>query len=724
MINATISQGSNTLQKSFLIALGVLAVAGATTVVQAQERYAVLVGVGQYQNLRESLQLKGPPNDVRLMHEYLTDEEGFAEEKIFRLTDGGPLPPLRANIIATLENLRGRLTAGDFVLLYFAGHGSQQPARNRASEEFDGYDEIFLPANTKDWNKDIGAVENAIVDDEIGEFIGAYRRKGADVWVVFDSCHSGTMTRGVGDESTRTRKVLPEDLGILGEFGDERALSRGSDTPAFTDISAESPVSNLGALIQFFAAHATEETPERPLPLGAEDSEQEVRGLFTHSLVSVLYRFPNVSYDELAQMIIAKYASIPHITTSTPQFSGTNMNRRVFGGDLEHNQAFRATLDEADRTRLTAARAGKWRGFGVGARVSIHSNAAEKGILGTGVVAEATLTESTIAPDWKKDAAVPQNHRTPVHIRLVQPAYKPTVRISQIETSRDTDNHRLREIIGGLEKDAIPLVEFIDYNSDADYFAAFYEGKFRLLRPGQNLPCSVRRITEEKRRECESERVPEPIFWSEPDDVGTLVSRAARARNLVKLQSFSSTPTSLKLEVEIKRSKNIGPSGERQIEYLSLADIEGVLQGGDTVLISTSDDVRNAWDVTFFWVDSSLGITALQALGQSVRVRPGDSINRRPVASIGTKTVGLESLVIIANLARDGREVNFHFLAQDPYGEIATRGDGVQPPGSPLQAILESVWAGEENVSSRSGEIPSTNGSQAHVKVFTWRVEK
>ena len=737
------------MQKLFLIALSVLALAVIPEASQAKERYAVLVGVSRYQYLDKSLQLNGPPKDVQLLREYLTNVEGFPDDHVICLIDNGntdkEAEPKYADIRAALKKLENELTTGDFALLYFSGHGSQQPDQPGPDKERDGYDEIFLPADVKGWNKDKKAVENAIVDDEIAEFISAYRSQGADVWVIFDSCSSGTMTRGVGDESTRTRKVSPEDLGILDELGDKRVLrSRGhgdADTSAFTDSSTDSSESNLGALIQFFAARANEETIERLLPRkystkssstsltsspilqSAKGSEQDTIGLFTYSLVSALYLHPNINYDALAQRIIDEYKSISY-TKSRPQFYGTNMDQRVFGGDSTLNLTFRATLVDTVSKLLTAERAGKLRGFDKGAIVSIHPNAADTSMIGTGIVTEASLTESTINPDWKEGAAVPDKKWKPVHIRLVQPAYTPTVWISEVETVRDADNSRLRDIIDALEKDNIPLVEFSDYNFDADYFVAFFDDRFWLLQPGQTLPCSVQVITAEERLECERTRIPEPLFWSSPDDTRKLVSRAARARNLVKLQSFSNVPSSLKLKIEIGRKKNAGPSGEQQIEYLSWADINGVLKDGDTVFIGTIDKIRDTWDVFFFWVDSRLGITALQEVGASVRLWRGDNINRHPVALISTETAGTESLVIIADPVRDGKEANYHFLAQERYSKVATRSKGDHAPLSPLQTILEGIWTGEENVSSRSASKPATKGPQAHVKVFTWKVEK
>ena len=709
------------MQKLFLILSCIITVDAATTIVEAQERYAVLVGVGEYQNLPESLQLQGPPNDVHHMRDYLTNVEGFSEDNIVWLTDGAPRLPRRAAILAELENLEQKLVAGDFALLYFAGHGSQQPAGTRANEEFDGYDEIFLPADVKNWNMDIGAVENAIVDDTIGEFISAYRRKGVDVWVIFDSCHSGTMTRGVGDELKRTRQVSPKDLGIPDVFDHNREPGGDSDVPAFADVSTEPAETMLGALIAFSASHTSEETPEWPMPKSVEESEREVMGLFTHSIIKTLGRFPNVSYNELAQLIISEYASIPYFK-ATPQFYGTDMNRGVFGRDHDSEPVFSATANADDWSELKVT-AGKLRAFDVSAGVSIHANPADESLLGTGIVVAATNTTSTIEAAWKEDAALPRHHRALVYIRLVQPAFTPAILITQLDTVAADDNRRLREIVDALEADGVPLVTFSDSDPAADYVAAFFDARFWLLRPDQSVPCSAQRITEEKRRQCERTRVPEQILWSEPDDARTLVSRAARARNLVKLQSLSGAPTTLKLMMEIERGNSVDPSREPQIERSSLAEHGGILRPGDKVYVSASNESRNAWDIFFFYVDSNLGITPMQRYGESARVLSNEQIDGRLIGTINDLTVGTESLVVIADPVQDGREADYYFLAQEGYRRVATRGGDDQRLQSPLQSILEAVWEGDDNASSRGMEASGTHGSQAHVKVFTWRVE-
>ena len=165
----------------------------------AAEKYAVLVGVSKYPHLKSHLQLEGPVNDVVLMRQVLR-EKGFADDHIQVLAEGDQTRlPTRNNILTTLTRLTEQVQADDFVFLYFSGHGSQQPIASAANKhrEPDGLDELFLPRDIGYWQDDVGVVENAIVDDELNTVITTLRDKGAFTWAVFDSCHSGTMTRGV-----------------------------------------------------------------------------------------------------------------------------------------------------------------------------------------------------------------------------------------------------------------------------------------------------------------------------------------------------------------------------------------------------------------------------------------------------------------------------------------------------------------------------------------------
>ena len=109
----------------------------------------------------------------------------------------------------------------------------------------------------------------------IGALIGAIRDKGADVWVVFDSCHSGTATRAAPsvDDEIRMRKLGPEALGIpadrmIAAEGTSRALPDPHDAPPAAVEMSATPVAKPGKLVAFFAAQTNETTPEKNMPKG------------------------------------------------------------------------------------------------------------------------------------------------------------------------------------------------------------------------------------------------------------------------------------------------------------------------------------------------------------------------------------------------------------------------------------------------------------------------
>ena len=298
--------------------------------------------------------------------------------------------------------------------------------------------------------------------------------------------------------------------------------------PSFTDGISDADA-GTGMLIVFSAAHTSEEAPEMCLPKPAWKSEQtpricqgrgpakrEVRGLFSHSLFAALSRFPGVSYRQLAQLIVDQYASLPW-NRSRPQFYGTAMDRVVFDGSYRRNRLFKSALDQT-RTRLTVPGAGRLHGFDSGASLAVYSAAVdtEEYYLGRGTVVSAEATSAIATVHWDAEDKPPKRYRTPVYVRLVQPAYEPRVRITWLNTTEDAANQRRREIIEDLKRD-VPLVDFSADDQDADYFAAIFDGKFWLLRPGQTLPCSVRRISDAERVECEQTRQPEQLLWSKWD---------------------------------------------------------------------------------------------------------------------------------------------------------------------------------------------------------------
>ena len=176
------------------------------------EGRALLVGVNEYPQLGPAVRLHGPRLDVERVAGVLERTLGFDPAKMTRLGSGLEQAPTRANILAHLDDLARSSVAGELVVFYFAGHGSRVPDTDgdeHGPGGADGLDEVLLPEDTRVWDQAKGAVEGAIVDDELAEKLAAILATGARVWVVLDCCFSGTGLRGPRGTRTVLRRRHP-----------------------------------------------------------------------------------------------------------------------------------------------------------------------------------------------------------------------------------------------------------------------------------------------------------------------------------------------------------------------------------------------------------------------------------------------------------------------------------------------------------------------------------
>lgn len=276
--------------------------------------WALLVGVAEYPSLPPERQLLGPPNDIRAMEQVLRRlSPDWAGIQI--LADGVPNSrglPTRERIISSFAELRRHVRTGDFVLIYFSGHGSQQPASPGDTSEEDGLDEIFLPRDIGRWSGQTGRVRNALTDDHLNGLIAPLLAAGARVWAVFDTCHSGTITRGPtritgSSDDERARFVPPDELGVP------------SSARSSASMSLQEHSTWADGLIVFSAARSDETTPELRLPRGDPDGQQ--RGLFTFTLIQALEHSDAGTFGQLAEFIATQYALARRVAPS-PVFEG------------------------------------------------------------------------------------------------------------------------------------------------------------------------------------------------------------------------------------------------------------------------------------------------------------------------------------------------------------------------------------------------------------------
>lgn len=360
---------------------------------------ALLVAVSGYPDAK--MRLEGPANDSRLLYEVLT-QRGFDRANISVLADGIGADdpdgievagqPTRQAIVDAFGRLAAESGSGDEVFIAMSGHGTQQPAHDLRSEP-DGLDELFLPIDVGRWDASIDSIDNAIVDDEIGQFLDRIRRTGASVWLVLDSCHSGTGTRAAEAQDVRRRAVSPESLGVPAA---RMQTAAAAEAPAqAADLGADT------GLVAFFAAQSDESALELALP--AKQPGAQPHGLLSYYIAQALARGRPGSYLDLAQSVRAGYDEVGGARRGfpTPLFEG-DLAAPILGGTADGPTHWPARLLDAGRARVDA---GQVHGLAVGAEVLLRDISGAP--VARGNVATLGLAQSDVALTWTSGPTLP-----------------------------------------------------------------------------------------------------------------------------------------------------------------------------------------------------------------------------------------------------------------------------------------------------------------------------
>jgi hypothetical protein len=143
---------------------------------------ALIIGIDKYQYVSN---LSGAVADARDIHQTL---RASGTGDLTLLLDG---QATRRAVEAAFEALLSRVRPSDLVIIAFAGHGSQEPAR-AGSAEPDGKDEFFVLSGFGSVGE---ATKERILDDEMFGWLGRLASTGAQTIYLADSCHGGGLTK-------------------------------------------------------------------------------------------------------------------------------------------------------------------------------------------------------------------------------------------------------------------------------------------------------------------------------------------------------------------------------------------------------------------------------------------------------------------------------------------------------------------------------------------------
>jgi uncharacterized caspase-like protein len=181
--------------------------------VELPERWAVVIGVGNYEHPAIS-KLQYTINDAEALYQVLIGPGGFKKERVLLLTDRTERKPTLRNIKWALGTFLSRSAKkDDMVLIFFAGHGA--PEVDPRGIERDGLSKYLVPIDADPDD----LYSTALPMDDLQTIFGRIEAERAVIFL--DSCYSGAAG-GRTFAAKKTRATSVDDV-----FLDRLTRSKG-----------------------------------------------------------------------------------------------------------------------------------------------------------------------------------------------------------------------------------------------------------------------------------------------------------------------------------------------------------------------------------------------------------------------------------------------------------------------------------------------------------------
>ena len=348
---------------------------------------ALLVGVSELVNQPAALWLQAPRNDVILMRDAL-QAQGFAAADIAVLADGVPGAglPDAARIHEALARLLAQSRSGDFVLLYFSGHGTRLRDAAKRYQEPDGLAEQFLARDVRGVPGSAGAagaLGGGLRDVDVDRWLQAFLARNVFVASIFDTCAAASMTRGAAAAALPVAEGPPDDeVRFRGVRVDQLAAASAGTVSTPPDIPDVAPVPRART-VAFFASESHQVTPELRLPRHARGAQPQ--GLLTWAVVQALQRRP-ATWRELFDGVLAQYP--PVIQELEARFPARELPSPVAEGNLDAPLFANAAAPAVTRPVWAAQRGG--------ARLAIRAGLLDGVVPQQPLRVSATLEDGTV----------------------------------------------------------------------------------------------------------------------------------------------------------------------------------------------------------------------------------------------------------------------------------------------------------------------------------------
>lgn len=411
--------------KSSFPLLSVLVCALAASTAAAQTERALLIGINLYQppgttadhpagcvygrcELGSFENLDGSVNDAEAMADLLTSPKfGFPAQNVVLLTNPaaphpGPgivvLPAsgtTRDGILAAMQKyLVDVPQKGDTVVFYDASHGSLRVNSKGdkltvlVNGKYVHADSTLVPSDAYKGGFDVR-------DREMTRIFNAALDKGVHLTIIFDSCHSGGISRGIGP-LYRERELAfdPRDIDQAPD-----TLPNGQPAPAPTE-RADNPALVLSA--------AQQDQTAKEMPTSGADTEPH--GAFTVALLQTLQALPA---DTPAAVVYERVKAVldgSNVPDQDPELDASQVRREepLFGGAASKSGKIRVAALGTNDDGSVSLDIGSAAGFGKNSEFTaiIPNSAGQKVVLRiTSLNGLARSSAEVVSPPGAKVAA-------------------------------------------------------------------------------------------------------------------------------------------------------------------------------------------------------------------------------------------------------------------------------------------------------------------------------
>ena len=280
--------------------------------------------------------LAGCVNDVTMMRDLLVERFGFPATNMRLVTDAAAT---RDGILAALAQLVKETRQDDVVVIHYAGHGSYMYLpEGIVHDKSSGTANTIVPVDT---DRQTG-VHTDITDDEINAVLEQLAAKTSYTHLIFDCCHSATVTRGPLQRTMPSGKFRMNDPAIASAMSPRKA-PKGAKGP-----SGWLPLADSYVLL---AGCRDTETSYETMPPNPKKPHGALSWFTTEALRDMR---PGTTWRDIFERIEPSVRKLYMGEPQHPQLEG-RIDREVFGVKVREPMHFVAVTERSGKHVTLAA---------------------------------------------------------------------------------------------------------------------------------------------------------------------------------------------------------------------------------------------------------------------------------------------------------------------------------------------------------------------------------